>query len=475
MVAMAGFWAARHPGANARTLALCAVTGAVAAVLLVGHRLGLGAAVAGLLVWAPAVPGLVRRRAWSDLATAGLAVALVAVLAVRDAGWVAALCVVASGGVGAVAATSARSTPAVLVSLGTWAAGLVRALPWVGRGVGTLAGSRRAQVVVVVRTAAITGGLLLVFGLLFASADRIFASYVPAVHLDLLPAQVVVGVLVAVVAAAIVHLAVAPPAWSTLRARPGRPARIGEWLLPVVALDAMVLAFVLVQVGALVGGNRYVRATAGLSYADYARQGFAQLVVATALTLVVVAVAARRAPRGSQRHRLLTRLALGALCLGTLGVVAAALRRMALYVDAFGLTRLRVLAVVVELVLGVVLVLVVVAGVRWRAGWLPRTVVQVVAVAVLGLALVNPDAQIVRYNTSADSAQALDIGYLRGLSADAVPAMDALAEPLRSCLLAGVEVDADDGVGGWNLGRQRAADLIAAAGPVLGGTVRTCF
>ena len=31
----------------------------------------------------------------------------------------------------------------------------------------------------------------------------------------------------------------------------------------------------------------------------------------------------------------------------------------------------------------------------------------------------------------------IDLDYLRGLSADAVPALDRLPEPLRSCALAG--------------------------------------
>ena len=144
--------------------------------------------------------------------------------------------------------------------------------------------------------------------------------------------------------------------------------------------------------------------TAGLTYAQYAREGFAQLVVVTALTLVVVAVAARRAPRETARDRLMSRVALGVLCLGTLGVVASALRRMDLYVDAFGLTRLRVFVTVVEIALAAVFVLVLVAGIRWRGPWLPRAAVQVLAVAMLGLALVNPDAQIVRHNTTAELA-----------------------------------------------------------------------
>jgi hypothetical protein len=323
-------------------------------------------------------------------------------------------------------------------------------------------------VLVALRSAAITAVLLLVFGLLFASADRVFASYVPTLDLGLLPGQVVVGALVALAAATLAHLALATPGWSTIKFPAGRPARLAEWLLPVAALDAMVLSFVVVQVGALLGGSRHVLQTVGLTYAQYAREGFWQLLAATALTLVVLAVAARRAPRASERDRLLSQAALGTLCVGTLGVVASALRRMDLYVNAFGLTRMRLFVVVVEVVLGAVLVLVLIAGVRWRGGWLPRAVVQVVAVAMLGLAVVNPDAQIVRLNTTAHLDAALDVSYLQGLSADAVPAIDRLDEPLRSCLLDRVTVDRSPGPAGWNFGRDRAAQVLAAGAP--GGT-----
>jgi len=465
-LAVADFWRERRRVAPVVTLVICGVVGIAGAVLLVGHRLGLGAALVGLAVWAAAVPALVRRRAVGDLVTASLAVALVGMVAVRDAGWVVALCLATAAGVTAVAATSARSAPAVLLSGASWVAGAFRALPWVGRGVGNLAGTRRGQVFGALRSVAITVVLLTVFGLLFASADRVFASYLPHLDVDLLPGQVVVGLLVAVVVATLAHLALAPPGWSDLRPAPGRPARRGEWLLPVLALDAMVLAFVLVQVGGLVDGHENILETVGLTYAQYAREGFAQLVVATALTLAVVAVAARRAPRESERDRMISRAALGVLCVGTLGVVASALRRMDLYVEAFGMTRLRLFVVVVEVTLAAVLLLVMVAGVRWRGGWLPRAVVQVVGVAVLGLALANPDALIVRHNTTADLDIALDASYLQGLSADAVPAIDRLAEPLRSCVLEVIVVDPPEGLADWNLSRDQADRALTAGDPI---------
>lgn len=460
------FWAARTLPAPATTLAVSAAVGVLGGYLLVGHRLGLGAALVGLALWGAAAAPLVRRRAWGALVTAALAVALVGMLAVRDAGWVVALCLTVAALAGAVAATSARSGPAVASSVLTWAAGALRALPWVRHGVGALVGTRRGELLVALRSVAVTVVLLVVFGALFASADTVFASYLPRFDVGLLPAQVVVGALVALAAATLAHLALAPPAWSDHRLAPAPAARRGEWLLPVGALGALVLAFVLVQVGALVDGHRHVLDTLGLSYAEYARQGFAQLVVVTALTLVVVGVAARRAPRETATDRVVSRVALAVLCAGSLGVVASALRRMDLYVETFGLTRLRLLVLVVEVVLAVLLVLVMAAGVRWRGGWLPQAAVQVVAVAMLALALANPDAQIVRHNTTSEAREQLDVLYLRGLSADAVPALDGLDEPLRSCVLAGREVAAPEGIGDANLARSRAAAVLGDGAPV---------
>ncbi|GAB3592977.1 hypothetical protein GCM10027446_14480 [Angustibacter peucedani] len=458
--ALQRFWAAQREPAPARTVWVCAAVGVVAAVLLVGRRPAAAGAVVGLLLWSAAVPVLLRRRAFGDLATVALSVALVGVLALRDAGWVVGLCLAAAALTGAAAATSARSAPAVALGVWGWLAGCARAVPWLGRGVGASIGTRRDRVLGLLRSVAISAALLLVFGLLFASADTVFASFLPSPDVGLLPVRVVVGVLVAVACAASAHLALAGAPWSDVDLPAPRPARRVEWLLPVLSLDLMVLAFVGVQVSALLGGHRHVLEAHGLTYAQYTRHGFVQLVAATALTLVVVAVAARRAPRGGAHDRLVAQLALGALCVGTLGVVASALRRVDLYVEAFGLTRLRLLVVVSEVALGVVLLLVVAAGVRWRAGWLPRALVQVVGLAALALALVNPDAQVVRHNVAAQPLADLDLVYLQQLSADAVPAMAALDEPLRSCLLAGATTTGPHGFADWSWGRARAADAV---------------
>ncbi len=453
------FWAAQRTPAPTWVLATSAVVGCAVGGLVVGHRPGLGLAVGGVLLWGAAAPNLLRRKAFTQLGLATLSVLLCGVVALRDAAWVAALSVLASVGTAAVAATSARTAGGVLLSLPAWLAGAVRAVPWLGRRADAVTRGRSEDLVRALGAVSITALLLVVFGALFASADAVFASYLPRPDLHLLPAQAVVAVLAAVACAANGQLATAPPPTAELRAGHGRPSTRWAWALPVGALAALVWAFVLVQVAALVGGHRYVDAAVGLTYAEYTRQGFAQLVVATALTLVVVAVAVRHAPRASAADRLVVRAALGALCVGTLGVVASALRRVDLYVEAFGLTRLRLLVVFGEVALGAIVVLVLLAGIRWSGAWLPRAVVAVAGVAMLAVAAVNPDAQIVRHNAASTTAGTLDLTYLRGLSADAVPAVDELAEPLRSCVLAGLGHYGPQEPGGWNLGRARARSV----------------
>jgi len=457
------FWAGTRPGASVAVLSACAAVGVAAGVLLVGNRAGLGAALVGVAAWTVAIPALVRRRSVGDLVLAAWSIALLVMMAVRDAGWVVALCVVVAIGVAAASTTAARSVWAVLLAPLSAATGGIRALPWVTHGAREAAGARGRGLWVAVRSGALAVGLVVVFGALFASADPVFASYLPEVHLAELPGRIVVGLLVGGLAATAAHLARTPPPWSDVTFPAPRPAGLAAWMLPVAALDAVVLAFLLVQVGALVGGSEYVEQTAGLWYADYAHQGFGQLVAATALTLVVVAVAARRAPTGTPRDRVAIRVGLGLLCVGTLGVVASALVRMNLYVDAFGLTRLRLLATWGEVAMGVIVVLVIVAGVRWRGSWVPRAVVHVVAVAMLSLALVNPDAQIVTHNAAAQtSGRGVDLLYLQGLSADAAPALDALPEPARSCALSRLDVAPVSGPADWNLGRSRAERILAA-------------
>lgn len=237
--------------------------------------------------------------------------------------------------------------------------------------------------------------------------------------------------------------------------------RRAEWAVPVGALAALFTAFVLVQVAVLFGGDTHVGA-GGPTYAEYARGGFWQLLAVTALTLAVLAAAARYAPREVPADRVLVRVLLGTLTALTLVIVASALFRMHTYEQAYGFTRLRVLVSVCEAWLGSVLLLVLAAGVRLRGRWLPEAAVATAAAALLGLAAANPDGFIADRNVTryADTGS-VDLPYLSGLSPDAVPALNRLPTPLRDCALARTAAHlSDDDWRAWNLARTQARTIL---------------
>ncbi|MGC4744837.1 DUF4153 domain-containing protein [Micromonospora sp. DT201] len=418
---------------------------------------------------ATGAPGRAAQVAWA-VAT----IALVAVGTVRAAGWLFALCLIAAAVTGTLAVTGGRSPLGMLVAATLPPAATVRALPWAVRGLrdtrpaGSGIGLGR-----ILTSVALSAGLLMLFGLLFSSADAVFADLVTGLLPDISPPSVIGWLMrLLLIGGGLLgaaYLVSRPPDLEGLRPGPSRPVHRLEWTLPLVLLNALFAAFVLVQLTVLFGGSGHVLRTAGLTYAQYARGGFWQLLAVTALTLLVIAVAARRAPRATRADRLLVRALLGTLAALSLVVVASALYRMQVYTDAYGATRLRLFVTTVELWLGLLFVLVGVAVVRLRAAWLPRLVVGTAVLALLGLALVNPDRLIADRNVDRYlETGRLDVSYLSGLSADAVPALARLPEPMRVCALGQIAAELPrDGLWATNLGRERARrklDTIPASG-----------
>ena len=161
---------------------------------------------------------------------------------------------------------------------------------------------------------------------------------------------------------------------------------------------------------------------------------------ATALTLLVVWAAARKAPRAAAADLAWLRGSLGLLCVLTLVVVASALYRMHVYQEAYGFTRLRLLVDVFEGWLGLLVLGVLAAGVTLRAAWLPRAALLSGAGLLLSLAAVNPDAWIAEHNVDRYEATGkVDWYYLRGLSADAAPVLATLPDGVVACALPGRE------------------------------------
>ncbi|QES47860.1 DUF4173 domain-containing protein [Streptomyces venezuelae] len=452
---------------------------ALAAAFLLGDGLGAGllitAVPAALAAYAAARAAGRKARPWT-LAWAVGCLALLAIPALRDAGWPAVLALFAAIGLGALALYGSRTWPGVLLSpLGFFDAAPTGVV-WAWAGLRAGGQGSRERWWPVVRAAGVGLVLLVLFGALFASADAAFADLLGALTPDVSvedgPLRILFFLLGGLVAVAAARAAAAPLRWDRIKIAPGTPRSPVEWALPLVVLNLLFAGFIAVQLAVLFGGYDKVLESTGLSYAEYARQGFWQLLWATLLTLVVIALALRWAPRSGPGDRRLVRAVLGALCVLTLVVVASALRRMDLYVDAYGLTRLRLSVATMELWLGLVIVLIIAAGV-FGGRWLPRAVVASAGAVVLAFGLASPDGLIAERNVSRfqeaaesdrDQGKAIDLAYFQTLSADAVPALDRLPEPHRSCALRGInEALADRGQKPWyatSLGEHRAKKIL---------------
>ncbi|MGW4159991.1 DUF4153 domain-containing protein [Streptomyces sp. NPDC004788] len=458
---------------TAATLGAIAVTALLASLLL-----GSGAGANLLLIAVPAtVAGALAARAagrrlrpWTVVWAVGGA-ALLAVPVVSDAGWPTFLAVVAGLGLTGYALHGGRGWPSMLFApLGLFDS-MVTGVVWAGRGVRERADASQGRWWPVLRTILIAVGLLVVFGALFAGADAAFSdllgSLIPDVSLAQAPWRALCFLLGLFGAAAVARTAAAPLRWDRLTFGAGKARGRMEWALPLVVLNLLFAAFNTIQLTVLFGGYDKVLRETGLSYAEYARQGFWQLLMATLLTLVVIGLALRWAPRGGARDRRLVRAVLGTLCVLTLVVVASALRRMDLYVDAYGLTRLRISVVTMEIWLGVAIVLIMAAGI-WGARLLPRALAASAAGFVLVFGLIQPDALIAQQNVDRYvRLHKIDVDYLSGLSADAVPALDRLPGDLRSCALWHIEErlrEDDDTWYSTSLAETRARDILAARG-----------
>jgi hypothetical protein len=335
--------------------------------------------------------------------------------------------------------------------------------------------------------------LALIFAVLFASADPIFRRGMS----DLLGWRIDLGdvsgrvlfigtctwLVAGLLSVAAGGIPVLERASLGASARTGPAARtievgLTEALVVLIAIDLVVGLFVALQLAYLFGGQDTLVA-AGMTYSDYARRGFFELVAAACLAgAVVVALESTVARRSlSYRGATLTLLGLTAV------VLVSAMLRLRLYQDAYGWTELRlyVLTTIVSLAAG--LALMTALTITGRMRWLGHGLAVVAVVVLVGLNLLAPSAFVAERNVErvvdptlvAPGGHAgLDAAYLGVLPDDAVPVLVAalpslpprerrdvlrLLEQKKSVLTSN---PAYVGLPAWNLGRERARAALAS-------------
>lgn len=278
----------------------------------------------------------------------------------------------------------------------------------------------------------IAAPLLVIFAALFASADPVFDTVLTNLFAFDMESVIQHTFLIvfwgALVAGYFRWGFLGRPVGLQITAAPAVPS-----VVPIATalglLNLLFLMFVVVQLRYFFGGAGVVEETSGLTFATYARQGFFQLVAASALVLPVL-LGADHLVRGGTVVQVRVFRQLAGLLLVLLAVImASALERMRLYVSAYGLTDDRLYATAFMILLIGIFAwfawTVLLRGVRHRFAF--GALMQSFAV-LAGLHVLNPDAFIVKTNLSRPvEERPFDARYASSLGADAVPALlDAL-------------------------------------------------
>lgn len=278
--------------------------------------------------------------------------------------------------------------------------------------------------------------LLVVFGALLMAADPVFGTLVGGwLRVDLFNAgsHLLVVALLAWGVAGAFREALAGRPWTLPEGAGARRPRLGTIELGVVLglLDALFLAFVAVQFRYLFGGASLVRVVPGLTYAEYARRGFFELVSVAALALAVLLAThwllRRDGPAGDRVYRTLAWGMVGLVAV----MMASGVYRMWVYYDQFGLTPLRLYATAFMVWLAAVFAWFCATVLRERRErFACGALAAGLAVGVL-LNFLNPDGLVAQVNAGrAATGRPVDAWHLASLSADAAPALVAALDGL---------------------------------------------
>lgn len=196
----------------------------------------------------------------------------------------------------------------------------------------------------------------------------------------------------------------------------------------LIAVGIVYLVYLISQLAYFSGGFSGILPE-GYTMAEYARRGFFEMAWLCAINLGIIALAVGlTSPKGTSP--ILTKLICLFIGLVTLFLVISASAKMFLYIDAYGLTRLRVLTEVVMIWLGLATVTVCVWLFVPKLAYMKVVLVLALVMgAIVGWA--DVDTVVARYNVNAyltGDLQTVDVAYLGSLGNGTTPYLLQLTE-----------------------------------------------
>lgn len=296
----------------------------------------------------------------------------------------------------------------------------------------------------VLRGLMITVPVVVVFALLLSNADPIFADWREAVkrllmNWEFLPRTVFFfGLLTLALGAYSFAIYGQPYTAPLLDYKPRKFLGPTERVILLGSVAVLFWIFLGVQLSYLFGNLPQVQGS-GMTFAEYARRGFAELTVVATASAVLILVSERFGESGQRSGQI--RIATLAVLIAVLLLLSSAFNRVLLYEEAYGFTTARLYAQAYMLI---------VAAAVFALGWemrgeidpsrLFRRVFTIATVTFIVLIYWNHHAWIANRNIDqATKTGKLDTVYLtRDLGFDAVPTivdrLPTIPEPSRSDL-----------------------------------------
>jgi hypothetical protein len=271
----------------------------------------------------------------------------------------------------------------------------------------------------------VTLPLLLVFGLMLRSADAAFATLISRFfswNIDqsfwswLFRFGLITGLVIGLLRFFVLGQI-------QLKTTPSFQLGKTELVMALGGLNLLFAAFIIIQLGYFFGGQTQITALTGLTYADYARRGFNELLNVVVLAFPVL-ICALYFSKINSRVNFIVRI-LSSVTLVLLAIMLySAWQRLQLYQQAYGLTEIRFYTLVLLIWLAVMLVFYAFTALQQSYSSFVLGAFVSVFITVIVLNVINPNAIIVQNNLArADAEQHFDIEYAMQLGADAVPSL----------------------------------------------------
>lgn len=275
--------------------------------------------------------------------------------------------------------------------------------------------------------------VLLFFGVLLTSADVAFAKFIDNLFFfknlqTVLPHLFLVGVIFLIYLGVLAYLFTSPEkeGLSKLPVNVGdtpknvtdKKIEVSVFLFLIGTLFAFFIGF---QITYLFGGNINI-VVEGLTYAEYGRRGFWELLVVAFTTLCILLLTDTYTKKSEKRFNWFTIPSI-IITAEVLVIIASALKRMMLYQQMYGMTTLRLYVIGFIIFLGFVF-LILTTKLLWekKSNFFTFGTLITAIIFLAGFNILNPDSFIAQKNIARfEQSGKIDDLYLFELSADALP------------------------------------------------------